>query len=96
MRAAAEAAGMDFTLLKEGIAYALYPGVTAQTEQGDQLVEDLVREQLRGRPASDRFLQFDQVAVVIRPLLKAALAHNETISGFLPKATAKWRKVSTV
>ncbi|HXS92990.1 MAG TPA: hypothetical protein VN736_00205 [Candidatus Limnocylindrales bacterium] len=96
IKAAAEAAGMDSTLLKEGIAYALYPGVTADTEQGDRLVEDLVRMQLRGAPASDHFLQFNQLAAVIRPLLKAALAPNETISTFLPRATAKWRAVTTL
>jgi len=96
IRAAAEAAGIDFTVLKEGIAYALYPGITAATDQGDQLVEDLVRMQLRGTPASNRFLQFDQLAIVIRPLLKAALAHNETITTFLPKATAKWRIVALI
>jgi hypothetical protein len=96
MKAAAESAGMDFTLLKEGIAYALYPGVTADTEQGDQLIEDLIRMQLRGAPASDRFMQFDQLAAVLRPLLRAALAHNETISAFLPKAVAKWRKLTTI
>lgn len=96
MKAAAQAAGMDYTMLKEGIAYALYPGLTADTEQGDQLVEDLVRMQMRGTPASDRFLLFDQLAAVIRPLLKAALAHNETISTFLPRATAKWQKVSSL
>jgi hypothetical protein len=96
IRAAAAEAGMDFTLLKEGIAYALYPGVTATTDQGDQLAQDLVRMQLRNTPASDRFLQFDQLAIVIRPLLKAALAHDETITTFLPKATAKWRAVTTL
>jgi hypothetical protein len=96
IKAAAAEAGIDFTLLKEGIAYALYPGVTATTDQGDQLAQDLVRMQLRNTPASDRFLQFDQLAIVIRPLLKAALAHDETITTFLPKATAKWRAVMTL
>ena len=81
-------------MLNEGIAYALYPGIMADTEQGDHLIEQLVRMQLRGNPASNRYLQFDQVAAVIRPLLRAALAHNETITAFLPKATAKWRSVA--
>lgn len=94
MKVAADAAGLDFIVLKEAIAYAVYPGILGNTEQGDQLVEDLVQWQLRGVPASDRFLQFDQVAVVIRPLLKAALARNETISTFLPTAIAKWRRVA--
>ena len=94
IRSAAEAAAIDFTALNEGIAYALYPGITADTEQGDRLVEQLVRMQLRGTPASDHYLQFDQVAAVIRPLLRAALAHNETITAFLPKATAKWSSIA--
>jgi hypothetical protein len=94
IRAAAEAAGLDFTVLKEGIAYALYPGIVGDNEQGDVLVQDLVEMQLRGTPASDPFLRFDELAAVIRPLLKAALAHNETISTFLPRATAKWGSVA--
>ena len=91
----AEAAGLDYTLLNEGIAYALYPGIMADTEEGDRLIEELVRMQLRGATASDPFLQFHQLAAVIRPLLRTALAHNETISVFLPEATAKWRTVAT-
>jgi hypothetical protein len=94
IRSAAEAAALDYTALNEGIAYALYPGITADTEQGDRLIEQLVRMQLRGTPASDQYLQFDQIAAVIRPLLRAALAHDETITAFLPKAIAKWRKIA--
>ena len=95
IQSAAEAAALDFTMLNEGIAYALYPGVTADREQSDRLIEELVRMQLRGTPASDRYLQFHLVAAVIRPLLRAALADNERITTFLPKATAKWRSVAT-
>jgi len=94
MRVAAEAAGLDFIVIKEAIAYAVYPGILGNTEDGDQLAEELVQWQLRGVAASDRFLQFDQLAVVIRPLLKAALAHGETISSFLPKVAAKWHRVA--
>ena len=94
IRTAAQAAGLDFTLLNEGIAYAVWPGITDDTEQGDQLVESLVGMQLRGTPASDPYLQFNQLAAVIRPLLKSALAHNETLSSFLPKAIGKWRSVA--
>jgi hypothetical protein len=67
----------------------------ADTEQGDRLIEQLVRMQLRGTPASDPFLQFQQVGAVIRPLLRAALAHNETITMFLPEAIAKWRSLAS-
>jgi hypothetical protein len=91
---AAETAGLDFELLNEGLAHALSPGITADTEQGDLLIEQLASMQLRGKPASDRYLQFDLLAAVIRPLLRTALAHNETITTFLPKATAKWRSVT--
>lgn len=94
IRSAAEAAALDYTVLNEGIAYALYPGIMADNEQGDRLVELLVGMQLRGTPASDPFLKFDQVAAIIRPLLRAALAHNETITAFLPEATAKWHSVA--
>lgn len=94
IRMAAEAAGLEYTTLNEGVAYAMYPGILADTEEGDRLIEELVRMQLRGTPVSDPFLQFHVVAAVIRPLLKSALAHNETISMFLPKATAKWRSVT--
>jgi hypothetical protein len=94
IHSAAEAAALDYMVLNEGIAYALYPGIMADTEQGDRLIEQLVRMQLRGTPASDPFLQFDLVAAVIRPLLRAALEHSETITMFLPEATAKWRSVA--
>jgi len=92
---AADAAAIDHTVLNEGIAYALYPGIMADTERGDRLIEQLVRMQLRGTQASDPFLQFHLLAAVIRPLLRAALAHNETITVFLPEATAKWRSLAS-
>jgi hypothetical protein len=94
IRTAAENAGVEYTTLNEGIAYAMYPGIMADTDEGDRLIEELVRMQLHGTPASDPFLQFHLVAAVIRPLLRGALAHNETITTFLPKATAKWRSVT--
>jgi hypothetical protein len=94
IRPAAEAAAIDYTVLNEGIAYAFYPGIMADTEQGDRLIEELVRMQLRGTQPSDPFLEFHLVAAVIRPLVRAALAHNETITTFLPIATAKWRSIA--
>jgi hypothetical protein len=93
IRSSAQGAGLDFTALNEGIAYALYPGIMADNEQGDGLIEQLVRMQLRGVPTSDRYLQFNQIAAVIRPLLKSSLEHNETITTFLPKASSKWRSI---
>ena len=94
IRSAAETVGLDYTVLSEGIAYALWPGIMADTEQGDYLIERLVRMQLRGTPASDPFFKFESLAAVLRPLLRAALADKETITMFLPKATAKWRSVA--
>ena len=94
IKAAAESTGVDFIVLKEGIAYALSPGITGDTDQGDRLVEQLVQMQLHGTPESDPFLKFDQMAVVLRPLLRAVLAHHETITTFLPKVTAKWRRIA--
>jgi len=94
IRLAAETVGLDYIVLNEGIAYALWPGIMADTEQGDLLIERLVRMQLRGTPASDPFFKFESLAAVIRPLLRAALADKETITMFLPKATAKWRSVA--
>jgi len=94
IRLAAEMVGLDYTVLSEGIAYALWPGIMADTEQGDLLIERLVRMQLRGTPASDPFFKFESVAAVIRPLLRTALSGNETITMFLPKATAKWQSVA--
>src|SRR5215510_685457 len=38
---AADAAALDHTVLNEGVAYALYPGIMADTEQGDRLIEQL-------------------------------------------------------
>jgi hypothetical protein len=66
----------------------------ADTEQGDYLIERLVRMQLRGTPPSDPFFKFESMAAVIRPLLRSALANKETITMFVPKATAKWRSVA--
>ncbi|HEX3876971.1 MAG TPA: hypothetical protein VHW24_08295 [Bryobacteraceae bacterium] len=94
IRSAAETAALDFTVLNEGIAYALYPGITGETDGGDRLIEQLVTMQLRGVPTTDRYLQFDLMAAVIRPLLRTALAQNETITAFLPKAIAKWRSIT--
>jgi hypothetical protein len=94
IHSAAEAAEIDYIALNEGIAYALYPGIMADTEQGDRLIEELVRSVMGATPASGPFLQFHMIAAVIRPLLRAALARNETITLFLPEASAKWHSLS--
>jgi hypothetical protein len=93
IQSAADAAGLDFTVLNEGIAYAFSPGITGDNERSDGLIDELVRFQLRGTARSGPYLQFFEVAAVIRPLFRGALAHNETIKVFLPEATAKWRSI---
>ena len=40
IQSAAEAAAIDYTALNEGIAYALYPGIMADTELS---VDDMIR-----------------------------------------------------
>ena len=89
---AAKSVGLRWVALNEGIAYALAPGMTDDMEQFDSLSEALVRNVLRGTPATDSYVQSYMVAVVIRPLLRAAIENGETITAFLPKAVDKWQK----
>jgi hypothetical protein len=80
--------------LNEGIAYALAPGLTDRITESDSLAEALVRNLLKGRATSDSYVQACVVALVLRPLLRAALEHGETFTDFLPKAVAEWRTVA--
>jgi hypothetical protein len=89
---AARSVGLKWVTLNEGIAYALAPGLTDNKEEFDSLSESLVRTVLKGTPATDSFVQFYMVAVVIRPLLRAAIETGETFTTFLPKAVDKWQK----
>ena len=89
---AAKSVGLKWMTLNEGIAYALAPGLTDNKEEFDSLSESLVRTVLKGTPATDSFVQFYMVAVVIRPLLRGAIETGETITTFLPKAVDKWQK----
>jgi hypothetical protein len=91
IEAAAKSAGLEFGALNEGIAYALAPGLTDNVEDSDSLAEALVQNVLRGTPSSDSYVQAYAVALVIRPLLRAALERGETLTTFLPKAVEKWR-----
>jgi hypothetical protein len=90
----AKSAGLSWGAMNEGIAYALAPGLIDTVEESDSLAEALVRNVLRGTPASDAYVQAYSVAVVIRPLLREALESGETITMFLPKAASKWRTAS--
>jgi hypothetical protein len=91
---AAKSAGLSWGAMNEGIAYALAPGLINTVEESDPLAEALVRNVLRGTPASDAYVQAYSVAVVIRPLLGEALQSGDMITTFLPKAAAKWRRAS--
>jgi hypothetical protein len=88
---AAKSAGLTFGALNEGIAYAFAPGLVDPALESDSLGEALVRSVLRGRPASDSYIQAWAVAIVIRPLLRASLERRETFTTFLPQAVTKWR-----
>ena len=89
---AAKSVGLSWNALNEGIAYALAPGVTDNKEQFDSLSEALVRNVIKGTPATDSYVQSYMVAVVIRPLLRSAIETGETFTTFLPKAVEKWQK----
>lgn len=91
---AAKSAGLTWGAMNEGIAYAFAPGLTDKIEESDALAEALARNILRGAPASDGYVQAYAVAVVIRPLLRAAIERGETFTVFLPKAVSKWRAAS--
>lgn len=94
IEAAARAANVPFTTLNEGIAYALSPGLTDDEEREDRLASTLVRFELRGTRPGDVYLQSNMMAIIIRPLLRAAVAHGETLTDFLPEAVKRWRSIS--
>lgn len=88
--AAAATAGLSYTELNEGIAYALSPGLT--DEPGvDRIADQLKRFVEQGRPATDPYVRFYTIATVIKPVLRESLATGETLAAFLPKATAAWK-----
>ena len=93
IRAAADSAGLRWETLNEGIAYALAPGITDDAGRADLLAEQLARYVLRGTPRSDPYVQAYTMAIVIRPVLRAALENRESLHVFLPKAIARWRSV---
>jgi hypothetical protein len=88
--AAAAAAGLSYTELNEGIAYALSPGLTDEPGT-DRISDQLKRFVEQNRPATDPYVRFYTIASVIKPVLRDSLAHGETLPAFLPKATAAWK-----
>jgi hypothetical protein len=93
IRKTAEAAGLTFEALNEGIVYAIAPGLTDDGRQVDRLAEQLAVYVTRGTPASDPYVQSYTVAVVLRPLLRASLEQGDTVTQFFPKAVDKWRSL---
>ncbi|HEY2824685.1 MAG TPA: hypothetical protein VGI83_04000 [Gemmatimonadales bacterium] len=88
----ADSARVSQTMLNEGIAYALSPGITDDPLDRDRLSETAARFLSRGALATDAYVQSNMMALAIRPLLRAALASGETITQFMPKAVARWRE----
>lgn len=94
IQAWADSARISPTMLNEGIAYALSPGLTDDPLKDDHLADIAAGFLARGTPATDPYVQSNMMALTIRPLLRAALEHDETITAFLPRAVAKWRLVA--
>lgn len=93
IKAAAESVGLSWDDLNEGIAHAFSPGLTDDLQVTDTLAEKLALNFQRGRSERDGYAQSKKyiVALIIRPLLRSALSHDETFSRFLPKAVSKLR-----
>jgi hypothetical protein len=91
IRTAATAAGLPFGLVNEAVAYAFAPGLTNDGTPDDLLADVIVEMHYHGTKATDSYLQFYSMAMVIRPVLREALRHHETFSTFLPKAIRKWK-----
>jgi hypothetical protein len=89
--AASQSCGLAADVFAEAIAYAIAPGLMDKGDDGDRLAEGLVRDVTRARPAADPAVQSSMIAIVIRPMLRAALDRGDTIVEFLPKAAARWR-----
>jgi hypothetical protein len=90
--AAAKQSGLSFELVNEAVAYAFAPGLTDDGTPDDLLADEVVRMPYRGLKPTDAYVQFYSMAMVIRPVLREALRHNESFSTFLPKAIAKWKE----
>lgn len=95
IRAAADSAGIPFETLNEAIAYALAPGIIGgDVQQTDMLANQLVEFMFRGTSPNDPYVQSYAMAIVIRPMLRSALEQGDSLSDFLPRAIAAWRRVS--
>lgn len=91
IRTAADKAGLPFSVVNEGFAYALSPGLTDDGGQTDGLFEALGRAVRRGIPASDGHVQAYIAAGIVRPLLRTALERGTTLDAVLPQFVNNWR-----
>jgi hypothetical protein len=98
--ACASVPDLDRTLLAEGLAYAVYPGLY-HPGQEDALLEQ-VRADLRDIKTnhderSRRLAWFRRYGLALRPLLAAALEDpNQTLAGFLPRACDVFRALASL
>ncbi len=92
--------GLDRTLLGEGMAYAIYPGLY-HPGAGDEL-RAKVRNDLADSKTHDderfrRYAMFNRYGLALRPLLEAALDDpNETLQTFLPRACDVFRALESL
>lgn len=91
IKAAADASGLSADVLNEGIAYAFAPGLIGEGASDDLLADAIVRMQVRGAKPTDPYMQYNSMAIVIRPLLRQSIREHESFSAFLPKAVQKWK-----
>jgi hypothetical protein len=92
IRLASVEAGIDPLVVNEGLAYAM----GGLIEEPDRLPYMLVRNITRGQDVSDHYTQFYMAGIIVRPMLKDALAKGETITELLPKIIQKLQILNNI
>jgi hypothetical protein len=92
--------GLDRTLLGEGMAYVIHPGLF-HPGTGDALLQRVRGDLKEARTNTDerfrRYAMFNRFALALRPLLSAALDDpNETLARFLPRACDVFRSLQSL
>ena len=92
--------GLDRTLLGEGMAYVIYPGLY-HSGSDDALLKkvqsDLGEMKTNGDERFRRYALFNRYALALRPLLAAALDDpHETLVRFLPRACDVFRALESL
>ena len=82
--------GLDFSTLNEGLAYALSPGII-HDGANDQLARSVASDLAKGTPMTDSYARFHRYGLALRPILRDALDHDQTLETFLPRALDAWR-----